>query len=353
MASAAGTHARTVALCAGASFAGAYTFSGGPGHAAWPDILKGWATGTAFSSSCAIAVSIVLPRLVPPLRRRFSNAASWALLFAALVVIATAASFIPMLAMITAGFLPVRRLFTAWLEPLRYSIFFTVLFGLSGTVIADLRVRLEQTSLALRTKERDEADARRLALEAQLSSLESRVQPHFFFNTLNSIAALVREDPAAAERVVEQLGVLMRSSLDVAASPLVALDQEVALVRGYLDIEQVRFRERLRYRIDVDEDLGAIRVPRLSLQTVVENSVKYAIAPRRTGGSIAVRAATKDGHLRLEITDDGPGFSASALPEGHGLFLLRSRLSMLYGDRASLDIHSAPSATSVVIQVPR
>jgi LytS/YehU family sensor histidine kinase len=227
------------------------------------------------------------------------------------------------------------------------------MFGLSGTVIAELRGRLEQTSLALRTKERDEAEARRIAIEAQLSSLESRVQPHFFFNTLNSIAALVREDPAAAERVVEQLGVLMRSSLDVAATPLVPLEQELTLVRGYLEIERVRFRERLQYRIDVDERLGSIPVPRLSLQTLVENSVKYAISPRRTGGSITVRAIESDGHVRLEVADDGPGFDTAALPDGHGLALLRSRLSMLYGDRASLDIHGAPPATTVVMQVPR
>src|SRR4029077_16207355 len=120
-------------------------------------------------------------------------------------------------------------------------------FGVSGTVISELRLRLEKTSLALRTKERDEADARRRRMEAHLASFESRVQPHFFFNTLNTIAALVRDDPAAAERVVEQLGSLMRSSLDIGASPLVPFDQELALVRGYLDIERTRFGSRLRY----------------------------------------------------------------------------------------------------------
>ena len=93
-------------------------------------------------------------------------------------------------------------------------------------------------------------------------------------------------------------------------------------------------------------------VPRLSLQTLVENSVKYAVMPRRDGASITIRASAHNGHLRFEVADDGPGFDASTLPEGHGLTLLRSRLSMLYGDKASIAIRSTPAATSVVIQVP-
>jgi sensor histidine kinase YesM len=341
-----------VGIAAVASFSGAYVFSGGASQTPWPDILKGAAEGTAFSSCCAVPCSYILPRLVPFLRRHFSSRMTWILLVAALVAIAAIGSFVPILAVFVIGRLPPSRILSQWIDPLRYSIYFTLLFGVSGTIIAELRHRLDQTSLALRTKERDEADARRLAIEAQLASLESRVQPHFFFNTLNSIAALVREDPVLAERVVEQLGTLMRSSLDVAASPLVALEQELALVRGYLEIEKIRFGSRLRYDIAVDERLGSTLVPRLSLQTIVENSVKYAVSPRRDGGSIAVRAAAENGHLRVEIADDGPGFDPASLPEGHGLALLRSRLAMLYGDRASLHIRSHPSATSVFVEVP-
>jgi two-component system sensor histidine kinase AlgZ len=344
--------ARTVGICALASFGGALVFSGGPAHTPWHEILKGAAEGTAFSSCCASLSIIVLPRVVPHLRRRFPPPVAWALVIAALVVLAGIGSFIPMIGAVAFGYLPARRLFSTWLDPLRVSIYFTLLFGISGTVIAELRLRLEKTSLALRTKERDEAEARRAAIEAQLSSLESRVQPHFFFNTLNSIAALVRDDPAAAERVVEQLGALMRSSLDIGASPLVPLDQELTLVRGYLDIERIRFGDRLRYNIDVDTAAGSTLVPRLSLQTLVENSVKYAVSPRREGGTITIRASLNDGHLRFEISDDGPGFDPVALPEGHGLTLLRSRLSMLYGDRASIDIQSRPASTSVIVQVP-
>ena len=137
------------------------------------------------------------------------------------------------------------------------------------------RSRLVAATLALRTKERDEAEARRVATEAQLASLESRVNPHFLFNTLNSIAALVRDDPAAAERMTGQLAALMRSSL-YQQTPLVTLDEELRIVRAYLEIEQVRFGDRLHYRFEVTEDATAALVPRLAVQTLVENSVKYA-----------------------------------------------------------------------------
>ena len=144
-----------------------------------------------------------------------------------------------------------------------------------------MRGQLDDTIVALRTKERDEAEARRLAAEAQLASIESRVQPHFLFNTLNSIAALVHDDPAGAERMTGQLAALLRSSLDSTATPLVPLDEELRVVRDYLDIERVRFGDRLRYSVDVRRRRGPKLVPRMALQTLVENSVKYAVSPRR------------------------------------------------------------------------
>ena len=119
------------------------------------------------------------------------------------------------------------------------------------------------------------------------------MQPHFLFNTLNSIAALVHDDPAGAERMTGQLASLLRSSLDSTATPLVPLDDELRVVRAYLDIERVRFGDRLRYSVDAAATAPApALVPRMALQTLVENSVKYAVSPRREGASIAVRAAS-------------------------------------------------------------
>ena len=123
----------------------------------------------------------------------------------------------------------------------KQSVVMTLIFGLSISAVEAMRARLEATTVALRTKERDEADARRAAAEAQLASLESHVNPHFLFNTLNSIATLVHDDPPAAERMTAQLAALLRSSLE-GGSPLVPLADELNVVRAYLEIERVRIR---------------------------------------------------------------------------------------------------------------
>jgi LytS/YehU family sensor histidine kinase len=270
-----------------------------------------------------------------------------------MVGLATAGSFLAILILAAIGYLKGAGIIATWMAgSLKISILITLMFGIFTTVLESMRSRLNEATVALRTKERDEADARRLAAEAQLASIESRVQPHFLFNTLNSIAALVHNDPAGAERMTGQLASLLRSALDSSATPLVTLDDELRVVRAYLDIERVRFGNRLRYEVRTDGDTSAARVPRLAVQTLVENSVKYAVSPSRDGAAITVHAAAADGQLRITVIDDGPGFLAAALPEGHGLALVRERLAMTFGDRASLGIDSKAGRTAVTIAVP-
>src|SRR5205823_13786285 len=129
------------------------------------------------------------------------------------------------------------------------------------------------------------------------------------------------------------------------------LDDEWSVVRAYLDIERVRFGDRLRYTVDV-VGAGGLMVPRMALQTLVENSVKYAVSPRRGGASIHLRATSVNGRLRVIVEDDGPGFDATARPAGHGLDLLERRLQMLFGDRASLHVESESGKTAVRIEMP-
>src|SRR5439155_1189272 len=166
------------------------------------------------------------------------------------------------------------------------------------------------------------------------------------------IGSLVHGAPAGAERMAGQLAALLRSSLDTTGMPLVTLDDELRVVRAYLEIERVRFGDRLRYQIDVDEASRSAKVPRLAVQTIVENSVKYAVSPRREGGRITVRAAANNGHVQIAVEDDGPGFDASVAPGGHGVALVRERLAMTLGDRAALRIASAAGETTVTIEVP-
>jgi LytS/YehU family sensor histidine kinase len=315
----------------------------------WPALLEVFLTSALFCNVIGGMIATILPRL--PFLDRLRFPLNWLTLVAVLLGINAVGCGISLIVLVTLGRVPLNELFGNWVGTLRFGMFFTLLFGVAGTLYEGLRSDLERTTLALRTKERDEAEARRAALEAQLASLESRVQPHFLFNTLNSIAALVHDDPAGAERMTGQLGALLRSSLDDRATPLVRLDEELRIVTAYLDIERVRFGERLRYDIVVDSAVASTSVPRLSLQTLVENSVKYAVSARREGSTITVRAARIGDRIRVGVQDDGPGFDA-AVPEGHGLSLIRSRLAMLFGERAWLTIDSRPGGTIVTMDLP-
>jgi len=315
-------------------------------------ILEAFAIAMLFSTIIGPTLGIVMPRVGRAVACRFSFPFDWVVLIATMVTIALAGSFMAILILAAIGYLHGAGIVATWMAgSLKASIAITLTFGIFLTVVESMRRQINEARMALRTKERDEAEARRLAAEAQLASIESRVQPHFLFNTLNSIAALIPDDPAGAERMTAQLASLLRSSLDE-HTPLVPLDEELRIVRNYLDIERVRFGERLRYEISADAPAALARVPRLAVQTLVENSVKYAVSPRREGASIAVRAAASNGHVRIEVEDDGPGFDATVMPDGHGLALVRERLAMTLGDNASLEIDSRAGRTVIVIHAP-
>jgi sensor histidine kinase YesM len=236
---------------------------------------------------------------------------------------------------------------------LRFSSLIALTFGLGAVFYETLRVRLEETTLELRTRELAEERARKLAAEARLSSLESRIHPHFLFNTLNSIASLIPEDPRRAEDMIAKLATLLRFSLDSGQQGLVPLSQELRVVADYLEIERARFGDRLRYSIDVPVELDSVQVPPLSLQSLVENSVKHAIAPRREAGEIWVAARAMDGGIELEVADTGPGFLLEAAPPGHGLDNLQSRLHALFGATARLETGRRDAHYLVRIRLPQ
>jgi hypothetical protein len=183
--------------------------------------------------------------------------------------------------------------------------------------------------------------------QARLSSLESRLRPHFLFNTLNSIMALIPEDPAAAERVTEKLATLLRYSLDATGRNTVRLEEELKVTTDYLEIEKTRFGERLSYTIDVPEALMQAEVPPFSLQTLVENSVKYG------GSEIRVSARNGNGRLLLRVWDSGEGFPDKPdLPAGHGLRNLKERLDAMWGSKAAVEFPRDEAGTIVQISLP-
>ncbi len=208
------------------------------------------------------------------------------------------------------------------------------------SVYEGLKRRLEATQLELKQKELDRERANKLATAATLSSLESRIHPHFLFNTINSISSLIHDDPDKAERLLGKLADLLRFSLDAPQLGLVPLAHEMKIVEDYLEIEKARLGDRLRFQLEWDPKLRH-RVPPLSIQTLVENSIKYAIAPRREGGTVTVRISDRKGELDIQIQDDGPGFDQSVIVAGHGIENVESRLKALFSGHPGLSITSA------------
>ena len=262
-------------------------------------------------------------------------------------------SLIACLVFVALGWIPMRLYWAEFNGSLRIAVFLTVLAGGVLSMYASFRSRLEQTTLQLRTKELERERALKLATEAQLASLESRIHPHFLFNTLNSISSLIPEDPKRAEKLVEQMATLLRFSLDANHTGLVPLAREMKIVADYLDIERTRFSDRLRFHIDVAPELEAAKVPPLAVQTLVENSVKHAVSRNQSGGEIRIRGVRDNGSLRVEVLDQGPEFHLEAAPSGHGLDILRSRLTTLFGQRASLALERHDHWNRITLLVPQ
>ncbi|HWE87368.1 MAG TPA: histidine kinase [Terracidiphilus sp.] len=303
-----------------------------------------------YTTLIGLPSSVLLNAIAHTFSHRFGRWI-WLVYSAVIFTIATLGSFLAAILLIASGVIPhgLRdELRLSW--PLALLISFVV--GLSMISFETMRFKLQTATLALRTQEAERERAYKLLAEAQLSSLESRIHPHFLFNTLNSIAALIPSDPRRAEDTVAKLASLLRFSLTANPSGLVPLARELKIVHDYLEIESTRFGPRLRYEIAVSEDLLDLRTPPLSLATLVENAVKHVASQRPEGAHIRVTGARRDSGVLLEVIDNGPGFALSAIPPDHGLGNLIARLELLFGDRAALRVARRENETVVSIEFP-
>jgi signal transduction histidine kinase len=178
--------------------------------------------------------------------------------------------------------------------------------------------------------------------QAQLDSLKMQLQPHFLFNTLHSVSALIHEDDEAADLMVSRLSDFLRLVIERAGAQEVALVEELEFLQRYLEIQQVRFQERLRVSVEVPGEAMGAMVPNLVLQPLVENAIRHAVEPRAGGGRVEISAARAGDALRLSIRDDGPGLRPGNPGTGLGLANTRARLEHLYGDRSSLEVSDHP-----------
>jgi two-component system, LytTR family, sensor histidine kinase AlgZ len=278
----------------------------------------------------------------------------WLFFGVAVVTLAAAGGLLIVRILVAVGMFPAGDYWRAYNSNLQIVVLISLIVCFAVTAYHHLRMRLQRTELELRTQELEKERALKLASEAQLASLESRLHPHFLFNTLNSISALTQEDPVKADWMIQRLSALLRFSLDANSRRFVPLEQELKIVTDYLEIEKVRLGERLSYSVAIPPELQALEVPPLSLVTLVENSVKHAIAPRRAGGEIRLSAHTGgEERLILEVWDSGPGFALEDVAAGHGLDILQGRLLTLFGDAAGLLVETRERGCAALIYLPQ
>ena len=251
------------------------------------------------------------------------------------------------------GFVVPPHFWREYFHTLRVVTPLAIVFGLGATVHASLRARMQQMEEKLHEKAVAEERALKLAAEARLRSLESRIHPHFLFNTLNAISSLIAVDPARADQIVCRLATLLRASLDAGNQPLIPLRQELAMVESYVEIEKVRFGDKLRGSVKAPAELLDAKVPPLSVQSLVENAVKHGITPQSGGGEFLVTALADAGNLRVEVQDTGPGFDLTAMRAGHGLDNLVERLNASFGGKARLNVLRRDGNCVVEMVLPR
>lgn len=194
--------------------------------------------------------------------------------------------------------------------------------------------------------------------QAQLEALKMQVHPHFLFNTLHSISALLSKDTEAARKMITRLGDFLRLTLENAGTMEVTLQRELEFLNGYLEIERIRFQHRLTTSINVDPEVLNVRVPNLILQPIVENAMRHAIA-RSNAGMVEISAFPRNGSVRIEVKDNGPGLTTdermmARTSKGVGLANTQARLTNLYGSAARFELRNRPSGgLTVMFEVPR
>jgi two-component system, LytTR family, sensor kinase len=246
---------------------------------------------------------------------------------------------------------PLVGIFTYWL--------FTLLPAGVIVYAAVVGLRTSEVNRArLLARERQTRELATQLAQVQLEALRSQIQPHFLFNTLNAVIALVRDgENTRAVGALTRLSALLRTALKTHMVPEVSLGDDLAFTQSYLAIEQMRFGERLTVHIDVPEALRVARVPTFLLQPFVENAIRHGLRSRSANGRIDLVAHADDHRLTIRVEDDGSGLATDwedRTASGFGVSTTRARLAHLYGNEASLSITPRPNGcgTAVVISLP-
>ncbi|MET0390853.1 MAG: histidine kinase [Polyangiales bacterium] len=291
-------------------------------------VLKTFLPFMAFGGTFQLLYRYVMPG---PLRRARSRLARFALHAIALVtvVLVLGSALVPVVQAITKH--PI-----SWTRFVILSTIFSI-----TTVVPSLM--FQQLRLRARRAEHRALTERKAALEAQLAALQARTDPHFLFNSLNTVASLIPEDPVLAERTLEHLADLFRYALDSGRLRTVKLERELTMLTHYLELQSTRFGERLETHLEVESGLEHIDLPPLLLQPLVENAILHGTSQRR-GGRVDIAVRREHDDLIVEVRDDGPGPGRSQhAGAGTAVSSIAERLALHYAERASLSLTAAPN----------
>ncbi len=224
------------------------------------------------------------------------------------------------------------------------TIFLGLIFGLAGTFIFTIYHLSEERKIK-------QLELKQEQTKAELRALVSQINPHFLFNTLNSISALIHISPEKADAMVQKLANLFRYSLQSGKNRFVSLRNELEIVRQYLEIEKIRFAERLRFKIEFEPECETASIPPLLLQTLVENSIKHGVSPMIEGGEIFIKAKLKNNNIEILIEDNGKGFPDNPKTIGFGLKAVQNILELQFKKQHQFNINNE-NGVKIYIKIP-
>ncbi len=230
--------------------------------------------------------------------------------------------------------------------------FLGVSFGSVISLFFIIRKKLHETRSRLKDAQIKALTNKKNALEARLKLLQAQIEPHFLFNTLANIEGLLENDVETARSMLNNLTSYLRASLKKSRKTRISLNEELEMVRAYLEIFQIRMGKRLHYGIEIDEGAGAVSVPPMLIQPLVENAILHGLEPKIEGGEILVKVRRSQETIHLEVSDTGPGLADSG-KQGLGLANVRERLDIYYDGGATMEVReNHPAGVRVIMEVP-
>lgn len=235
--------------------------------------------------------------------------------------------------------------------------FFSLLVGFFSSIMVTgymfFRENLEKKIARIKEVEVENERLKRMELETRLKDLQEKINPHFLFNTLNSIAALLYDNPVKAEKSIIRLSELYRKVLSLTSRSLVSIKEEVELIKDYLELEKLRLNEQLEYQILCPEKLANKKIPALLIEPLVENAVKHAKDLSKSSLYIKIKVEEKGSFISIAVEDNGVGFHAERADFGFGLFSIQERLRLQFGENYEFDVHSNPEkGTKITVGFP-